>query len=445
MKRVTYLTFALLLLVSLSIGAQDLQSIRAQGMGGAFTAVADDSNALFVNPAGLAFLRSGELRVAVGAGGSFTKFSFFGEPEFPYVEPDWNDPEGDGYVTYDDFFGTPVPFDPADYGFPWSDEEGSDLPTYSEAVNQYDEFRAAYSVVEQFQNVSDLAGAPRVILQRRGWAVGNINRVNVLVQPGFFDNNNPDVTPMDVSVVRDGGFIGGLGLRFGPFAAGANARFFSRSTASTTFTLDEFDGGPPEELVQLLLFGPEEGSDITAETAPRLQVGVGGLFALGPLNAGAYLDNLLAFLEGEEVDFGAIFDTLNFGVAWTPTNEKTARTRSGLQLSAAADLRGIGSDTERVLTAGVEAGLDLGGVIVLVGRGGYRQPVPGSLLEVADNIDPRTGVYTVGGQLKFLFLEIQGAADFPADVLLDPPSYPLPEDQYSDPFARVRLEVSIVF
>ncbi len=445
MKRVAYLTLTLLILAGMSLGAQDLQSIRAQGMGGAFTAVADDSNALFVNPAGLAFLRSGELRIGTGVGGSFTKFSFFGEPAFPFAEQDWNNPSGDGYVVYDDFFGTPVPFDPADYGFPWSDEEGSDLPTYQEAVDQYQEFRSAYNTVEQFQNISDLAASPRLVLQRRGWAVGNINRVNLLVTPGFFDNNNPDITPLDVSVSRDGGLIAGLGLRFGPLAAGANARFFSRSTATASFTLDEFDNGPPEELVQLLLFGPDEGSYIAEESAPRLEVGVGGLFAFGPLNAGAYLDNLLAFLDGDEVDFGAIFDTLNFGVAWTPTNEKTSRTRSGLQLAAAADLRGIGSDTERVLTAGVEAGLDLGGVIVIVGRGGYRQPVPGNLLEVADNIDPRTGVYTVGGQLKFLFLEIQGAADLPADVLLNPPSYPLPEEQYADPFARVRLEVSIVF
>lgn len=45
-------------------------SIRAMGMGGAFTAVADDYNALFFNPAGLARLPEGQINMGFAAAGT---------------------------------------------------------------------------------------------------------------------------------------------------------------------------------------------------------------------------------------------------------------------------------------------------------------------------------------------------------------------------------------
>lgn len=47
---------------------QQNMSVRVQGMGGAFTAVADDYNALLFNPAGLARLKEGEINLGIGAG-----------------------------------------------------------------------------------------------------------------------------------------------------------------------------------------------------------------------------------------------------------------------------------------------------------------------------------------------------------------------------------------
>jgi hypothetical protein len=49
---------------------QDYISPRAIGMGNAFVAVADDYNALFYNPAGLARLKTGQLNLKIQAGGS---------------------------------------------------------------------------------------------------------------------------------------------------------------------------------------------------------------------------------------------------------------------------------------------------------------------------------------------------------------------------------------
>ncbi len=48
---------------------QPYLSVRALGMGNAFTALADDYNALFYNPAGLARLEEGQINLGIGAGG----------------------------------------------------------------------------------------------------------------------------------------------------------------------------------------------------------------------------------------------------------------------------------------------------------------------------------------------------------------------------------------
>lgn len=66
MKRVTWLAFAFVMLAALFGGrpayARDLyefyRGVRAMSMGNAFTAVADDQDAIFYNPAGLAFNRN---------------------------------------------------------------------------------------------------------------------------------------------------------------------------------------------------------------------------------------------------------------------------------------------------------------------------------------------------------------------------------------------------
>ena len=61
MKKIFYL---LLILFTLSLSAEEYNMIyrgaRPMGMGGAFTGVSDDENALFYNPAGLNRIKPGE-------------------------------------------------------------------------------------------------------------------------------------------------------------------------------------------------------------------------------------------------------------------------------------------------------------------------------------------------------------------------------------------------
>jgi hypothetical protein len=435
------LVFIFILISTVILTAGEYDSLRAHGMGGAYTALADDSNALFLNPAGLAFARKGEVRVSAAGGVSLTKQMVMGDSAYPEVYESWNY-EDSSYVTYDSFYGRDVYFDPAEYGFPWSDDTTTGLPTYQEAIDSYMEFQEAFQIYEDFINISDIGALPRFLVSGGWWSVANISRVDIELQPGYFDNNDPQSVPLNVNISRDGGLIGGAGIKLGIFSVGANAKFFKRSTETYAYEISDFEYGPPEDLLTNIALG---NADTEIISEGRFELGTGALVALGPWNAGVYLDNLMAFLDEDKVDFGAIFDTLNMGVAWTPTNKKTAEKRSALNLVLAADLRNIGSSEARTMSLGAETGLDLGGLIVVNGRAGYSQPLPGALLDIGSAIDPLLGTYTAGFQAKFFFLDFQVAADFPADLIFDPPSYPLAEGRGSEPFARIRGEISLVF
>ncbi len=394
---------------------------------------------MFLNPAGLAYLRKGELRVSVAGGASITKQMAMGDSAYPDVYPSWEN-DNNVYMTYDSFYGRDVYFDPADYGFPWNQDRSGGLGTYDEAVQAYMKFRDAYSTFEGFINLSDIGVLPRFLLSGGWWSIANISRVSLEMQPGNFNNNDLDNIPINVNINTDGGFIGGLGLKLGPISVGANAKYFTRSIQTYEYLLQDFKDGPPEDLIMDIALGGDEAIE-----EPHLEVGTGALLAVGALNAGIYIDNLLAFMKEDTINFGAIIDTVNVGVAWTPANNKTAKRRSPLNLAVAADLRNLGSSEFRNFSIGAETGLDLGGILVFNARAGYKQPLPGSLTNMASSFDPRNGTYTLGMQAKFFIFELQLASDFPADLIFDPPSYPLPEDRAAEPFARLRGEISIIF
>jgi filamentous hemagglutinin family protein len=76
MKRTLIISIVLLALVV--SGFAQTGDARAKGLAGAMTAVGDDMNALFYNPAGLAFLRKGYLNIEGNA--ALTTNRSFDEP-----------------------------------------------------------------------------------------------------------------------------------------------------------------------------------------------------------------------------------------------------------------------------------------------------------------------------------------------------------------------------
>ncbi|MBN2049289.1 MAG: hypothetical protein JW760_02490 [Spirochaetales bacterium] len=400
----TILLLMIFVLITSAIFAQ-IGDARTRGMANAFTAVADDYNALYFNPAGLAYLNNSDFVLGLGGNASGKKGLTFLEEEYPSIWESW---ENDGYEYEDSFFGHSVYFDPADYGFFWDDDPDTATMSYQEAVDAYEQKRT----FEIIRNLSDMNLYPRLAYAAPHWGVSTIN--NVTLEPSGFD---PETEEFFFRILKETGIMGGLGLNIGPIAAGLNIKYFKEVVDSSSFTVSETEDGPPEDFFQDIFFGSDNEE---ATSDHKIEAGLGFIFTLGSLNLGAYLDNLLFFIEetddGVEVDPG-LLDTLSVGAAWTPFDQKMKDQRGILNFIAAVDLKNLGSRTERELAAGVEAGINLGGVIVGNARLGYTQPLVGALADIADQFDPRLGLYSMGMGWKFLFAAINFSLQIPYDTI----------------------------
>lgn len=437
----TILVIMIIAVLPLAVFAQ-VGDARTRGMANAFTAVADDYNALYFNPAGLSYLRNGDFVLGVGGNVTMTKALVFGQADYP--DP-WYDGYYEQYTYWDDFTNSDVYFDPADYGFYWSDEEGG--TTYEEAVQAYQEFRSFYGIYETTKNLSDMNLYPRLAFAGRHWGISAIN--NISLEPRPMDDYQAEDSEFIFDLYKDTGVMGGIGFNIGPLAVGANVKYYKRVSDVVSFSAADAQDGPPEDFFTDIVFGSEEGSE-TLEEDSIIEAGIGALFALGAVNVGAYLDNLLFFLDRDEetgdlnVDAG-LLNTLSVGAAWTPFNQKTKDKRGILNFIVAGDLKNIGSSINRELSAGAEAGLNLGGVIVADARLGYSQALPGELADMASAIDPRNGTYSVGMGWKFLFFAVNASFELPADMVLDPPTGFLTDEQLQTEFGTAVVDIHFTF
>lgn len=426
-----------LILACLAAGLAFSQTgdVRIRGMGGAFTAVADDINALYANPAGLAFLDHRALIVSLGFNMEMKKRLVYGEESLPWPWETWGE-GGFNYVYWDEFLGTDVFFDPTPYGFEYNPEDAS---SYVQAVQAYLAWREAYGFFEFAENTSNIYLLPRVAYARRGWGFSTISEtmVDFSTETGYFGGD----TPVDARVSRKQGLLGGLGLRFGPLGFGANLKYYKLTRYVLNYLASDFAAGPPEGFMNQVLLGPADGNFEQSEGV--FELGLGGIFSIGELNLGAYLDNLLYFLD-EEGDKPGLLDTLSVGFAWMPSYDRLAGRRSPLNLIAAVDLRNIGSQENRELSAGLEAGINLGRAIMINSRTGYAQRLSGPLSKAFDTIDPYLGTYSLGFGLKFLAAEFNMAFSFPPDLLFDPPKgYRLPEERLNSLFGTLVAELRV--
>ena len=436
-------TLVLVILIAFVAGAGFSYSgdARVRGMGGAFTAVADDINAITHNPAGLAYLTDTHLVVGLDVNVEMRKRLVYGEEEFPWV---WEDYGGSTmvYRYWDEFLQTQVRFDPAEYGFAYDPEIPGD---YERAAREYIEWRDAYDFYVFAENTSDMRLIPHVAYATRNWGFSTIsdNAVDFLTGVQYFGMN----TPIDVLVRKRTGVRGALGMGFGPLAVGGTAKFVKVSSYVLNYTADDMREGPPGDFMQQVLFGPHDGDVQTVERW-AFELGVGGMFTVRALTVGAYLDNLLYFIQTDEdgtrIDAG-LFDTLSLGVAWSPYFDRYARRRSPMNLIVAADFRNVGSHTNRELSLGVEAGINLGRVIMANVRGGYTQSLPGPLSEALDGINPYLGSYTMGFGWKFLVGEMNFAYTMPSDMMFDPPVGRLSEERLDTLFGTIVAEFRLSF
>lgn len=344
-----------------SLSAQSLESdrpdattlpigdARAFGFAGAMTAVNDDMNSLFYNPAGLAFLRRNYLSIEAGLGGN--------------MEASVETMDADGNITQAESAGS-----------------------YYEPVI--------------FQ--------PRVIMGGKGWGLA-FTADYVAYDPsgsGYTEDelyNDTSIILTDY-VSRRIGVVGGLGFNLGPIALGANVKYYGYSD----YSFDYCPATVGTEMIGDVLLGPDGLSFDSWDFG----VGVGALVTLGSINVGAYYGNLAPFINaiasGEDYSLMAYVDdcfkTMSLGVSFMPSDSKFSKHKSPIDLIASADFKNLGDNEDRELCAGVEAGLDLWNVLVATGRVGYTQALPtdtfsmDSLID-AFNID--NGDITIGATAKF--------------------------------------------
>lgn len=448
MKR-TLFTAVLFIIAGALIFAQNGDA-RTMGLSNAFTAVADDVNAITFNPAGLGFLKKETFTIDGTISAQLTKKILSDVEEYPEIQESWEgikvgDSEIIAYTMWDDFLSDEIFFDPALYGFPWDKDVPENEETgYLAAVRAYEEFRNYYGVYEFNRNVSDLKIYPRIAWAGKYFGVSTLARISADMLPTEYEG---EYTPVTFRINKDLGLVGAVGLKLGVFGIGANFKYYERYTEDLTYMARDFEDGPSEDFLTDLVLGKENS---TVEPIPQFELGLGGLFTLGSLSVGAYLDNAIFFvndiIEEKDIDWGGILDTLNVGAAWTPFNNKLEEKRGILNLVAAIDLKNFGDEEKRGLAIGLEAGLNLGDFITADARAGFTQNLPGSLTGMFRNFDWRDGLYTAGIGAKFWFMRLDAAVQFPAELLFNPPveGY-VPKAEWNDPFGKFYLNASFSF
>ena len=436
MKRVASAIF--LICLSAVVVAQTRGDVRVRGIAGAYTGLADDANALFLNPAGLGYMDQTTLTFGLGVDVELNKrVMTSGSSDFPYVYESADYP-GE-YEYWDEFQGKNVRFDPADYGIDYDD---GDPGAYEEAVQEYIEWQGAYGFYEFAQSTSNFFIIPRVTWATKNFGFSTISDLSIdFLTELDYDGTE---TPLEIVFTRRQGFMGALGFAFGPVSVGANLKVYNRAEYSIAFDAADFSYGLPDSFVENMFLGEEDLAASQGE--PTIELGVGGLFTLGTISAGIYLDNLLFFINPDDsVNFGSLFDTLSFGVSYTPSNSKLNDDSGLLIFNASADFKNIGSEKDRYLAIGLETGLDILNVISVKLRSGYSQPTPGPLTAAFSNIDPRVGNFSVGMGMKFFIMEINTAFMVPGDVIFDPYIGTPSDEELNSLFGTAQVEVLFTF
>ncbi|MEI6388094.1 MAG: hypothetical protein WCQ50_15815 [Spirochaetota bacterium] len=423
MKRTTMIIIAVGLIAVMVPGAfaQPTSSdVRALGMAGAMTAVTDDMNTLFYNPAGLSFLRKAYLGADMNTSSSINQ-GLLAVPVLPDVRSRLG---GHNYAYYDSFLGSYVPFDFGIYR-----AEISGLMNESTFVKDYDSstedekfqfYRQYFALRATYDSLGDIGPVelhPRLTLGGRYWGLALVG--DYRMDPVFTQGYQGHDTVIDVAVERNLGGVAGVGIQLGPLALGANVRYINTSSYVVPFGLDGLiglAGGRQQDLSTLspLLYNSDGLGPVNT-----LQAGLGIMFTMGMMNLSAYNANVLPFLDkaNSGVEFGTAFlNTMNLGLSFMPSDDKFNKRKFPLVFTADMDFRNAGDERKRELSAGMEAGLNAGEFLVALVRIGYGQHLPGKFADMIREFDPELGYVTGGVTAKLALVKVEVAASLPTGM-----------------------------
>jgi len=340
------------------VGTLPIGDARAYGLGGAMTAVNDDMNTLFYNPAGLSFLRRNYFNIEAGLGTS------------AYAQ-------------------SQVSVASSNAG---SSTTSTGTATETTVPNVY---------------YTPVIAQPKIVLGGKCWGLALTADYLSYMDNGVEYTDGELMAggvDLPVYVSRRIGAVAGLGFNLGPVAVGANMKYYNYSSYDFTVSPSNLD---TTEMLTRFFVG--NGFDLSSW---EMNVGIGAIVTFGSLNVGAYYDNMMPFINalagGKDYSFDAYlldcFETMSVGLSWMPSNDKFAKDKFPIDLLATIDLKNLGSNTDRELCAGVEAGLDLWNFLVATARLGYKQDLATSTFTMEQLLAafaPGNGELSAGVTAKF--------------------------------------------
>ena len=412
---------ALISIIMLSLAASGFAQsgdAKAKGLAGAMTAVGDDMNALFYNPASLAFLRKGYFTIEGNA--ALTANRSFDEPFSTAMGDIYA--FGDGHGVYQ-FFYTYADGEDSEEEFffgvddqPYLDQLTELAQTNGETdyENLIEGWKRAYYQQLVYRNnsynaINSITANPRVTLGGPHWGVSAY--ADCLATPAITPGTTNANTVLDYHVFRQMGVTAGMGLNIGPVAIGANATYLNDAFYDTSFRF----AGEAEDMADIL-----ELVSHTAEAADTsFKVGLGAIFTVGIANLGVYNDNVMPFLDKDNDTpfFDAFLDTMTFGLSFMPSDNKFEEKKSLLVFMSSADFRNVGDAVNRQLCAGVEAGINLGDFIVGLVRAGYTQQLPGEFSQLVEAFNIDNGTVSLGATAKLWVLKLDASYSIPVGYI----------------------------
>jgi hypothetical protein len=336
-----------------------LGDARAFGLEGAMTAVNDDMNTLFFNPAGLAFLKRNYLNVNVAYGNS---------------------------------------------------EYTNSLRIYTEYIPVDKAHMSAYS---------SNALQPNLVIGGKGWGLA-LTSDYAYYMP-FIDEKMAADFEQTTYVSRRIGAVGGFGLNLGPLAVGANLKYYTYSDYGVAYPVREgLESIIGKVLVGngIDIAGVTYQMDVglgALVTLGTLNVGAyyGNMmpFLTKVINKEPY--NLDAYL-------GDCFKTMSVGASFMPSNDKFSKGKLPVDLVASLDLKNLGDNDKRELCAGAEFGFDVFNILVATARVGYKQALPTSSFSAEEMIaafTPENAEVSVGATAKVAMAKADVSILVPLDML----------------------------
>jgi hypothetical protein len=258
---------------------------------------------------------------------------------------------------------------------------------------------------DSYNEINSITGNPRVSLGGPHWGVSGF--ADYVLMPSNLAGTTLMNTVLDYTVFRQMGVTAGMGLDLGPIAVGANARYVQDAIYDASF---RFEGQEQDtaDIMEVLSHKAENPDS-------SFTVGLGALFTVGLANLAVYNDNVMPFLDKDNDTpfFDAFLDTMTFGLAFMPSDNKFESKKSLLVFMSTADFKNVGDAVNRQLCAGLEAGINLGDSIVGLVRAGYTQRLPGEFSQLVDAFNIDNGTVSLGATAKLWVLKLDASDSIP--------------------------------